>query len=235
MAPATLCQQTCDCGLPWSSRSGWPVPPCRRKISAPLVRTQVASKPGNRPLSGGSGRAALCARASEDVETSCDPNPAAAAAMNCLRSIVMYHPPPILDFSFYRNQFDCYDNWNRLAVTKFAGGSMNQRLWPAGMLLAAHAFAANTLMAEPVTFNKDVLPILQQNCQTCHRPGNIAPMSFLTYETTRPWAKAMKAAVVTRKMPPWFADPQYGHFSNDPSLKQNDIDKIVKWAAGDPP
>jgi hypothetical protein len=81
-----------------------------------------------------------------------------------------------------------------------------------------------------VTFNKDVLPILQRNCQSCHRPNNIAPMSFLTYETTRPWAKAMKAAVATRKMPPWFADPQHGHFSNDPSLKQNEIDTIVKWA-----
>ena len=62
--------------------------------------------------------------------------------------------------------------------------------------------------ASAVTFNKDVLPILQKNCQTCHRPGQIAPMSFLTYKETRPWAKAMKAAVASRKMPPWFADPQ---------------------------
>jgi hypothetical protein len=82
----------------------------------------------------------------------------------------------------------------------------------------------------PITFNKDVLPILQKNCQSCHRPGNIAPMSFLTYESTRPWAKAMKAAVVTRKMPPWFADPQYGHFANDPSLKPSEIDTISNWA-----
>ena len=59
-----------------------------------------------------------------------------------------------------------------------------------------------------VTFNKDVLPILQKSCQTCHRPGEIGPMSFLTYEATRPWAKAIKEAVLTRKMPPWFADPQ---------------------------
>jgi hypothetical protein len=83
-----------------------------------------------------------------------------------------------------------------------------------------------------VTFNKDVLPILQQNCQSCHRPGNIAPMSFLSYDTTRPFAKAMKAAVMSRKMPPWFADPQYSHFSNDRSLKQEDIDTIVKWVDG---
>ena len=82
----------------------------------------------------------------------------------------------------------------------------------------------------PVTFHKDVLPILQKNCQSCHRPGNIAPMSFLTYESTRPWAKAMKAAVLARKMPPWFADPQYGHFANDPSLKPGDIETISNWA-----
>jgi hypothetical protein len=86
-----------------------------------------------------------------------------------------------------------------------------------------------------VTFNKDVLPILQKNCQSCHRPGQIAPMSFLTYENTRPWAKAMKTAVVARKMPPWFADPQFGHFGNDRSLKQSDIDTIAMWAdAGAP-
>src|SRR5580692_10114798 len=84
----------------------------------------------------------------------------------------------------------------------------------------------------PVTFHKDVLPILEKNCQSCHRPGQIAPMSFLTYENVRPWAKAMKTAVATRKMPPWFADPKYGHFANDRSLRQSDIDTIVAWAAG---
>src|SRR5262245_49727779 len=85
------------------------------------------------------------------------------------------------------------------------------------------------------TFNKDVLPILQKNCQSCHRPGQVAPMSFLTYQETRPWAKAMKTAVATRKMPPWFADPQYGHFLNDKALKQSEIDVISKWADGGAP
>src|SRR5438105_29334 len=103
---------------------------------------------------------------------------------------------------------------------------MNLKLWPAGLALAACAFGAEA----PVTFHKDVLPILQRNCQTCHRPGNIAPMSFLTYESTRPWAKAMKTAVVTRKMPPWFAESKYGHYSNDPSLKPAEIDTIARWA-----
>src|ERR1700756_896884 len=81
-----------------------------------------------------------------------------------------------------------------------------------------------------VTFTKDVLPILQKNCQSCHRPGQVAPMSLLTYKDARPWAKAIKAAVTTRKMPPWFADPNYGHFANDRSLKQSDIETLAKWA-----
>jgi len=84
----------------------------------------------------------------------------------------------------------------------------------------------------PATFNKDVFPILQAHCQTCHRPGQIAPMSFLTYQSTRPWAKAIKAAVSSRKMPPWFADPQYGHFSNDRSLKQSEIETLTSWVDG---
>jgi hypothetical protein len=79
------------------------------------------------------------------------------------------------------------------------------------------------------TFYKDVLPILQNNCQTCHRPGDIAPMSFLTYNDTRPWAKAIKAAVVGRQMPPWFADPNYGHFANDKRLTDANIQTLAAW------
>src|SRR5438552_4924105 len=90
-----------------------------------------------------------------------------------------------------------------------------------------------TLAADgPVTFHKDVEPILQKNCQTCHQPGQIAPMSFLTYQNVRPWAKAMKTAVLSGKMPPWFADPHFGPYVNERSLKQQDIDAIVRWADG---
>lgn len=89
------------------------------------------------------------------------------------------------------------------------------------------AFAATN--SSP-TFNKDVLPILQQNCQTCHRPGEVAPMSLLTYSDARPWAKAMKAAVASKKMPPWFADQKYGHFKNAMVLSEADINTIVSWA-----
>src|SRR5580700_10268727 len=95
-------------------------------------------------------------------------------------------------------------------------------------MLGIAAFATDTTSS--VTFNKDVLPILQQKCQSCHRPGEVAPMSFLTYETTRPWAKAIKNAVITKKMPPWFADPQYGHFRNAPALTDADVQTISAWA-----
>src|SRR5262245_61481725 len=71
-----------------------------------------------------------------------------------------------------------------------------------------------------VTFNKDVLPVLQKSCETCHRVNGVAPMSFTTYESTRPWAKAIKAAVVSKKMPPWFADPHVSQFRNAPTLSQ---------------
>ncbi len=96
----------------------------------------------------------------------------------------------------------------------------------AGCFLGVAALAASN----NVTFNKDVLPVLQKNCQECHRPGEVAPMSLLTYSEARPWAKALKAAVVTQKMPPWFADPKYGHFANDRRLSPEDIAIISNWA-----
>src|SRR5215475_8252520 len=86
--------------------------------------------------------------------------------------------------------------------------------------------------AAPPTFTRDVLPILQQHCQSCHRPGQIGPFSMLSYESTRPWARSIKARVESRQMPPWFADPQHGAFTNDRSLSADDIQKIVKWADG---
>jgi hypothetical protein len=92
-----------------------------------------------------------------------------------------------------------------------------------------------SLSAQTPTFTKNVAPILQKSCQGCHRPGEAAPFSLLTYEQTRPWAKAIKAAVLTRKMPPWFADPHYGKFKNDSSLQQTEIDTIAAWVdAGSP-
>src|SRR5881628_3966569 len=80
------------------------------------------------------------------------------------------------------------------------------------------------------TFSKEVAPILQQHCQTCHRPGEAAPFSLLTYKEARPWASSIKEAVTTRKMPPWFADPAHGKFSNDRSLSQSEIATLASWA-----
>src|SRR5437868_6454546 len=102
-------------------------------------------------------------------------------------------------------------------------------------ILIVAAALTLTASAADVTFNKDVLPILQKNCQVCHRPGEIGPMPLLTYEGTRPWAKAIKAAVLARKMPPWFADPKYGHFMNDRRLSDRDVQKIAAWADGGAP
>ncbi len=81
-----------------------------------------------------------------------------------------------------------------------------------------------------VTFFRDVLPVLQNHCQECHRPGQMAPMSLTTYEEARPWAKAIREQVRSRKMPPWPADPCCGHFANDRSLSPADIETLARWA-----
>jgi hypothetical protein len=81
-----------------------------------------------------------------------------------------------------------------------------------------------------VTFHKDVLPVLQKNCQGCHRPGETAPMAFLSYSQTRPWARAIREAVLLKRMPPWFADPAYGNFHNDRTLAKGEIATLVRWA-----
>ena len=90
---------------------------------------------------------------------------------------------------------------------------------------------------KPVTFTRDVAPIFQDKCQVCHRPDSIAPMSFLTYEETRPWAKSIKERVATRQMPPWHIDKSVGiqRFKNDRSLSDEQIATVVRWVdAGAP-
>src|SRR5580698_9153679 len=86
----------------------------------------------------------------------------------------------------------------------------------------------------PVTFAKDVAPIFQEKCQSCHRPGYIAPMSLVTYEESRPWAKAIRERVITQQMPPWHIDKTVGiqEFKNDRSLNAGQIDTIVRWVDG---
>lgn len=95
------------------------------------------------------------------------------------------------------------------------------------------------LKAGSPTFYRDVSPILEHRCQECHRAGEMAPMPLVTYRDARPWAKAIREAVRTRKMPPWFADPCCGKFSNDRSLSDSEISTLAQWVdfgtpAGDP-
>jgi mono/diheme cytochrome c family protein len=114
---------------------------------------------------------------------------------------------------------------------------MRRLLVPAFLLplvaLAAAAPLSTTSVsaaaAAAPTFNRDVLPILQKNCQECHRPGAIAPMAFVTYKDTRPYARAIAKAVVNRTMPPWFADPSVGHFKNAKVLSEGEIASITSW------
>jgi len=101
---------------------------------------------------------------------------------------------------------------------------------------AVLGLAASVHAAERVTFTKDVLPILQENCQNCHRPsgqnmsGMIAPMSFMSYQETRPWAKAIARVVSEREMPPWHASQdQHGIFRNERTLTDEEIQTIVTW------
>ena len=105
---------------------------------------------------------------------------------------------------------------------------MLRRIILIGTAAAALGLAANVPV--PITFHRDVLPVLQKRCQECHRPGEVAPMSLLTYKETRPWAASIREAVLLKKMPPWFADPAHGSFSNDRRLSEAEIAVLSKWA-----
>lgn len=105
----------------------------------------------------------------------------------------------------------------------------------AAVVLATSVSATAEVPAKP-TFTKDVLPILQENCQTCHRPvgtnlsGMIAPMSLMSYQEVRPWAKSIAKAVESKTMPPWDASEKYhGVFSNERTLTQDEIDTLTTW------
>jgi hypothetical protein len=101
-----------------------------------------------------------------------------------------------------------------------------------GVFLALGLSLTAGKSASSVTFTKDVAPILHAHCATCHRPGEMAPMSLLTYKEVRPWAKSIRERVVSREMPPWYADPNHGEFANDPRLSRQQIDTIRAWVDG---
>jgi hypothetical protein len=90
-----------------------------------------------------------------------------------------------------------------------------------------------TDVTKDVTFSKDVAPVFYANCVYCHRPGEVAPFSLLTYQSARPWARAIKRMVSERRMPPWLADPHYSSFSNDRRLTDQQIQTIVAWVDGE--
>jgi mono/diheme cytochrome c family protein len=103
--------------------------------------------------------------------------------------------------------------------------------------VSAPALAAGDTPSSPVTFSRDIAPIFQEKCQQCHQPNSIAPMSLITFENVRPWARSIRQRVVTRQMPPWHIDPSVGvqKFKNDMSLSDAQIDTIVRWVdAGAP-
>jgi len=123
-------------------------------------------------------------------------------------------------------------------VLRSLAGSLLVFLAATTPLFQAPAPNARSKSAAP-TFYRDVLPILQQHCQVCHRPGEIAPLPLMTYEQTHAWADQIRDAARAKRMPPWFADPCCGHFSNDISLSPQEISTISSWAdanapAGDP-
>ena len=123
----------------------------------------------------------------------------------------------------------------QLCITAFAAGQMpgmahHPTPTPDDPKASVPAAGSST-----VTFTKDIAPIVQQNCQTCHRPGEGTPFSLMTYEDARPWATDIKRMVQTRQMPPWFEDGHTEKFVNKRSLTQEQIDTIVAWVnAGAP-
>ena len=119
------------------------------------------------------------------------------------------------------------------AVGRFSFGALLLGL--GGVTVPATAWAADK--AKPVTYSREVAPILQEKCQSCHRPGEMAPMALRTYQEVRPWARSIKAKVSKREMPPWFIDRNIGiqRYKNDWSLTDAQIETIVKWVdAGAP-
>jgi len=100
------------------------------------------------------------------------------------------------------------------------------------LLSASAAWAGDT-----PTFYKDVLPILQAHCQTCHRPGEVAPMSLVTYEQSRPWAAGIKKATQSKSMPPWFAETGFAHYANEAEkvLSTPELETLAAWSDGGAP
>lgn len=104
-----------------------------------------------------------------------------------------------------------------------------------GLTLVFFAVAISLATSRDPTYRRDVFPVLEKNCLSCHSPGRVAPMSFATYEDARPWARQMKAVVTKKQMPPGVVERHYGLLGDDGSLTKAEIDVIAQWAdAGAP-
>ena len=101
--------------------------------------------------------------------------------------------------------------------------------------VAATGAGAHVRITTALSWDRDIAPIVQARCVTCHRADGRAPMSLSTYETARPWARAIRHQVVTRQMPKWHAARGYGEFANDPSLSPFEIAMIAAWVDGGAP
>ncbi len=131
------------------------------------------------------------------------------------------------------------DRGSKIGVAIAAFAAAGATLAIAALVEAMPRVRAQSDATPTPTFYRDVSPILQRHCQSCHRPGQVAPMSLITYDETKAHAVAVAVAVKNRAMPPWFADPNIGHFADDPSLAPREIESLVAWAnagapAGDP-
>ena len=100
----------------------------------------------------------------------------------------------------------------------------------AGVLLLAAGVPGRA--EEAPTFSRDVAPIFYEHCVACHRPGEFAPMSLLSYEDARPWARAIRQRVASREMPPWYAQPGHQEYGNDASLTVKEIGTVLSWVDG---
>jgi hypothetical protein len=128
-------------------------------------------------------------------------------------------------------------NSNRFYFSRAGRWVLTGAALTATLQWAPQARSADATSAPKATFSKDIAPILQRSCQSCHHAGSIAPMSLMTYSETRPWARSIRERVVNREMPPWYVDRTVGihKFKDDPSLSDTDVAKVANWVANGAP
>ena len=125
------------------------------------------------------------------------------------------------------------EKYLKISIAEFLAGKpiSNQRTTVRGCKLTYARPEGTT----SVSYSKDIAPILLNKCVDCHSPGNIGPFAMTNHRKVSGWAEMIKEVVLSRRMPPWHADPHYGKFTNDRSLAQDEVAKVVEWVdAGAP-